>query len=735
LFALLLIVAATISYAPAWNGKPLWDDDAHMTRPDLRSLDGLAHIWFKPGATQQYYPLAHSVFWIEHKLWGDAPLGYHFTNILLHACAALLLVKILQRLQIRGAWLAGAIFALHPVQVESVAWISELKNTLSGLCYLGSAFIYLEFDRSRKRAPYAIAFALFVLGLASKTVVATLPAALLLVFWWKHQKLTWKRDVMPLIPFFIVGIAAGIFTASIERGFVGAHNPEFAFAWTDRFLIAGRAFWFYLSKLFWPTNLVFIYPRWQINQSIWWQYLFPAAALLLLIILLVRRRRTRGPLVALLYFAGTLFPALGFFNVYPFRYAFVADHFQYLACIGPLVLVASGLSTFFDRFNKLLRQILGGVLLLSLCLLTWRQSAMYVDLETLWRTTLAKNPDAWLAHNNLGNMLFQAGRVDEAISHFEKAVEINPNSVEAHNNLGNRFRQMGRTSESLAHLQKAVELDPKYAEAHNNLGNTLLAAGRTTEAIDHFNRALEIDPVYAEAHNNLGNALLATGHTSEAFDHLKRALEINPEYAAARYNLANAFLQSGRLDEAVSQFKRALDIDPTNAGAHNNLGAVLLQLGKVDEAVVHLNKALEIDPNNAQAHNNAGNTFLRMGKINEAVAHYDRALEIDPGNINAANNLAWLFATSSDAGVRNGAKAVELAERADQLTGHKNAIIIATLAAAYAEAGRFPEALTAARRALQLATDAGNTALADAVRAQIKLYESKSPSRETSPTR
>jgi Flp pilus assembly protein TadD len=212
-------------------------------------------------------------------------------------------------------------------------------------------------------------------------------------------------------------------------------------------------------------------------------------------------------------------------------------------------------------------------------------------------------------------------------------------------------------------------------------------------------------------------------------------LEIDPGYAAAHYNLGNAFLQSGRLEEAVGHFKKALEIDPNDVRAHNNLGAVLLQLGRIDEAVVHLNKAIEIDPTNAQAHNNAGNTFLRIGKIDEAVAHYNRALEIDPGNINAANNLAWLLATSPDAGVRNGARAVELAERADQHTGSNNPVIIATLAAAYAEAGRFPDALKAARRALQLATDANNTALADAVRAQIKLYESKSPSRESSPSR
>ena len=295
--------------------------------------------------------MVHSVFWVEHKLWGDATLGYHLVNILLHAFSALLLLKILRQLEISGAWLAAAIFALHPVQVESVAWISELKNTLSGVFYLGSALIYLNFDQTRRLKFYVAALVLFGLGLLSKTVIATLPAALLVVFWWQRGKLSWKQDVRPLLPFFLAGVVMGLFTAWVERKFIGAEGKVFDLTLLERMLIAGRVVWFYLGKLFWPAGLVFIYPRWEVSGTVWWQYLFPAATLLLLAGLWAWRRRNRGPLAALLFFVGTLFPALGFLNVYPFRYSFVADHYQYLAGLGVITVVSAGAAQLLGRWR------------------------------------------------------------------------------------------------------------------------------------------------------------------------------------------------------------------------------------------------------------------------------------------------------------------------------------------------------------------------------------------------
>jgi hypothetical protein len=303
--ALLLMALTIMAYQPAWHAGIIWDDDDYITPLKLRSLNGLARIWTQPGATHQYYPLVHTVFWVEHKLCGDATTEYHWVNILLHASSALLVAKILRRLKIPGAWLAAALFALHPVEVESVAWITELKNTLSGLFYLSATLVYLGFDRKRSWENYALALGLFILGLLCKTVIATLPAALLVVLWWQRGKLSWKRDVLALTPFFIAGLGAGLFTAWMERKFVGAAGAEFDFSLLQRILIAGRDIWFYLAKLCWPVNLAFIYHRWNVSQGVWWQYLFPAAALLLLALLYWRR--WRGPLAGLLFFVGTFF--------------------------------------------------------------------------------------------------------------------------------------------------------------------------------------------------------------------------------------------------------------------------------------------------------------------------------------------------------------------------------------------------------------------------------------------
>jgi protein O-mannosyl-transferase len=365
LLTLLLVILTMVAYLPAWSGTPIWDDDAHLTKQDLRSLDGLARIWTQPGATQQYYPLVHTLFWLEHQLWGDWPAGYHLLNILLHCISALLLVRILRLLEVPGAWLAAAIFALHPIQAESVAWISELKNMLSGVFYFGSVLAYLKFDRTRNVPFYAAALVLFALGLMSKTVIATLPAAMLVIFWWKRGKLSWREDVLPLIPFFLLGTAAGLFTAWVERNLVGAEGSDFNYSIIERVLIAGRAIWFYSVKLLWPLDLIFVYPRWQVSQTVWWQYLFPAAVLLLLAVLVWLSRRCRAPLAGLLFFIGTLFPVLGFLNAYPFRYSLVADHFQYLAGLGIIVLVAAGIALQLKR-RQLWRQPTGYVLCAAL---------------------------------------------------------------------------------------------------------------------------------------------------------------------------------------------------------------------------------------------------------------------------------------------------------------------------------------------------------------------------------
>jgi tetratricopeptide (TPR) repeat protein len=609
LLALLLAIVTMLAYLPAWNGTPIWDDDAHLTKPELRSLEGLGRIWTQPGATQQYYPLVHTLFWVEHQLWGDWPAGYHLLNILLHCASALLLVRILRWLEIPGAWLAAAIFLLHPIQTESVAWISELKNMLSGVFYFGAILVYLKFDRSRNLASYAAALALFLLGLMSKTVIATLPAAILIIFWWKRGKLSWRRDLLPLIPFFLLGTAAGLFTAWVERSLIGAEGSDFNYSITERVLIAGRVFWFYLGKLIWPFELIFVYPRWEVSAVVWWQYLYPAAALLLLAVLAWLSRRWRAPLAALLFYILTLFPVLGFLNVYTFRYSLVADHFQYLANLGIIVPVAAGISLLLQRTQHWRRPIGYTVCLVFLALLsvlTWSQSAMYRDIETLWRTTIERNPKAWMAHNNLGSALLQKGQVDDAIVHFRKSVEIKADHADAQANLASALLQKGELDEAVAQYYKALDIKPDNALVHYDLANALILKGQVDQAIAHYEKALEIKPDYAEVCNNLGIVLFQKGEVDQAITYYQKALEINPQYVEARANLAWALATSPQTPilkaVAVKLAEQANQMSGgSNPKALRILAAAYAQIGKFSAATAMAQRSLQLatEQNNA----------------------------------------------------------------------------------------------------------------------------------------
>jgi protein O-mannosyl-transferase len=578
LLGLLLVAAALAAYLRVWHAGFIWDDDAHLIRPELAALHGLWRIWSEPGATQQYYPVLYSAFWLELHLWGYSAAGYHGLNVVLHGAAAWLLFLALRRLSVPGAFLAAAAFALHPVCVESVAWVSEQKNTLSAVFYLAAALAYLRFDAGRRPAWYAAGTLLFCLALLSKTVTATLPAALLVVLWWKRGRLSWKGDAAPLAPWLALGAAAGAVTAWMERAHVGAGGAAFALGFADRFLVAGRSAWFYLGKVFWPFDLAFIYPRWTLDPRSLGQDLWPVAAVAALAALFFLRRRSRAPLAAALLFVGTLFPALGFINVYPFRFSFVADHFEYLALAIMLSAAAAALTLASRRLSPPLRKaaavaaVLG---LAGLAALTWRQTGMYSDIGTLWQTTIARNPRCWMAHNNLGLALMADGQADEAIAHYRTAIEIEPGFAGTHNNLGIALMRKGETAGAVAQYREALAIDPSGAETHNNLGMALRRDGRVDEAIAQYGMALEIKPDDLATNFNLGNALLQAGRIPEAIERYHTALDISPGYAEAHNNLGNALRAMGRLDEAIAEYRRALELDPSNARAERNLEAAL----------------------------------------------------------------------------------------------------------------------------------------------------------------
>jgi Flp pilus assembly protein TadD len=562
--AALLIGLVLLAYLPAMNGGPVWDDDAHLTRPELASWHGLARIWFELGATAQYYPLLHSAFWLERHLWADAVLGYHLTNVLLHGASALLLLMILRRLELPGAWLAAFLFALHPVHVESVAWMTEQKNTLSLLFYLAAALAYIEFDSTQRRSHYLVATGLFIAALLTKSVTATLPAALLLVIWWRRGRIDWKRDAVPLAPWFVLGISAGLVTAWVERRFVGAEGAAFTLTLADRVLLAGRIPWFYLGKLLWPANLMFVYPRWVLDVRAGYQWLFPVAlAALVAALWMLRRRIGTGLLTGFLFFVGTLVPVLGFLNVYPFIFSFVADHFQYEASIGILVCAAWGLTWVARRIAWA-----PAVVVAILATLTWSHSGVFKNAETLYRDTLARNPDSWLAQSNLGWVLGMEGRTPEAIERLETAVRLNPSIAQVHMNLGVLLaRTPERREEGIAQFREALRIQPENAMAHNNLGGALAQTpGRMPEAIAEYQVALRINPDLPDAHFNLGMAYSETGRTPEAIREFEAALRVMPDSPEIHAGLGTELAKvPGRERKAIENLQFAVSRRPDMA--------------------------------------------------------------------------------------------------------------------------------------------------------------------------
>jgi protein O-mannosyl-transferase len=586
-----LILATLVAYQPAWHGGILWDDAGHLTRADLASASGLARIWFEPGVTQQYYPVVHTAFWILNGLWGHHTIGYHLVNVLLHATSAWLLWLLLRRLSVPGGLLAATIFALHPVHVESVAWITELKNVLSGVFYLSAFLFYMRWHEDHRPRTYWIAFGLFVLAVFSKTVTVTLPAAILVVLWWRHGRMA-LRDVRPLVPFFVLGIATGLMTVWMERTFIGAQGAEFELSVVQRTLLAGSVPWFYAWKLLWPSGLIFIYPRWTVDAGslAWW-----GPAMLLAVLALAAwsvRGRTRAPLAVLLLFIGTLFPALGFFNVYPFRFSFVADHFQYLASIALITGLASfGVRPWSDP-GRVSRVEIGLAVLLGVVLgsLTWQEARAYTDAETLYRTTIARNPSAWIAHNNLASLRLAGDPPRE------------------------------RIEESIAHLHRAIDLKPDYAEAHYNLGTALERLERRDEAIAAYERALALAP---------GERRI-----------LQRLAAVTHDRASAQLEQGLRFENAGQLEAAIRAYQEAARIDPARAVIHRSIGRVHQRLGQGGSAIAAYQRALQADPDSFETHNDLGVLYAQSGQIAEAVRHFRAAVSIRPDDADARQNLA-----------------------------------------------------------------------------------------------
>lgn len=668
---LLLATVALVAYWPALHGAMLWDDDAHLTPPWLASCSGLWRLWSEPAASQQYYPVVGTAFWLMNKLWGHAPLGYHVVNVLLHSLSAVLVAGLLRRWSVPGAWLVAILFLLHPVHVESVAWMSELKNTLSGVCYLLALRSWCTFDATRRRGAYGSALLWFLLALGSKSVTATLPAAALVIVWWRRGRVDLRRDVVPLLPFFALGLAAGLGTAWLEYTQVGAQGDEFGLGPLERLLLAGRALCFYAAKLVWPHPLVFSYARWDLDAAAWWQWSFPITVFAVLLVAWLWRRRSRAPLAALLWFAGTLTPALGFVNVYPFRFSYVADHFQYLASLAVLTLAGAGLA----RLRLPLVAVAAGITL-PLATLTFVQSRQYAHAETLYRTTIAANPASMLAHNNLASLLLggpESGWA-EALLLAERAVVLGPRDAGAHSNLGLALHRLGREPDAERALRRAIELDERLPEAHHNLGAVLAAQDRPGDAVVSYQRALALRPdapvvladlavvwqqlgrlpdaIAAQRRAaelqpapatwlNLGNLLQAAGSFDAAIAAYQQALALAPDWADALMNVAVAHARAGRAEAAVAAFEAADRAAPGSFAVLHNLGKLLTSMGRIEAAITTGERALAVAPPElaAELHDQFGAWLLQLGRPAAAIPHFEAALRLRPDFASARQHL------------------------------------------------------------------------------------------------
>ena len=567
----LLLAAVLAAYLPALQAGFVWNDDTYLTEnPTLDRPDALSLIWTEPRASEQYYPLVFTTFWVEKHLWGLNPFGYHLVNVLLHAGSALLLWSFLRRLGLPAAWLAAGLFALHPICVESVAWVTERKNTLSLFLSLVAMHALLASEnartaaaeppkkrKTRVRVPwhrrpaplYAGALVAFTLALFAKTTASVVPAVLLVLVWWRKGRIA-PSDVKPLVPFFAVGAALAFQTAWLEKTMVRATGDDWSLGLPGRLVLAGKVATFYARQFLFPSDMAFIYPRWAIDPHVATQWLPTLGALVLIgAAWALRGRIGRGPLTVLLLFGGVLVPAMGFFNVYSMRYSFVADHFAYqavaIAAAGLVCGVASHLPTSKPGATRAAAGAALAVIVLA-GVASFRQAHAFENAETLWRHTLAKNPDCFMCHTNYGFWLSGQGRADEAVGHFEHSLRIRPDNVPTLLNLAKIEEDRGRFDAAAGRLRTALAIDAADTTVLINLATVETKAGRLDDAIARYREVLRIGSPDAHlVHNGLGVALARKGDLPGAVAEFQAALRANPDYAPARANLEKLLAAAG----------------------------------------------------------------------------------------------------------------------------------------------------------------------------------------------
>ena len=539
LAAPVLVLLVTVSYGPAYFASFVWDDAVFTEARAIQDWSGLFRIWFSPRALENeghYWPLVYTTFWLEHKLWGFAPAGYHIVNVLLHVANTLLLWRLAERLAAPGAWAIAAVFAVHPLHVESVAWVIERKDLLSGLFYLAAFLAWVRFAERPRPGRYVLALTLFALGMLCKSIVVTLPAALAIWHWWKQGRIA-GIDLLRLAPL----AAAGAAIAALDVSFYNEREPvSLGYGAVERVLIAAQALWFYVGKLLWPGGLAVIYPHWEVSAgdpAAW--ACVAAAGAAIAGLWLFRSRLGRGPLAGALFFAVTLSPVLGFVDYGYMQFSFVADRHQYLAGIGLMAVIVGAAARGASRLPPAWRKGAGGAaaaVLVLLGALTWRHAEIYRDGTTLFTHVIAHNPTARFAHRNLGEALTKEGRWTEALAAFRIAAEHAPDDARDHSNVGAALIMLNRHDEAEEPFRRALALDPKSAYALQNFASLKIRQKRYREALEFYRRLVRTDPRNPSAHHGMGTALYFLGDHEMALASLERALALDPMREDIRTN-------------------------------------------------------------------------------------------------------------------------------------------------------------------------------------------------------
>jgi tetratricopeptide (TPR) repeat protein len=710
------------------------DDYVYHNRIVARGLTAEGFTWaFVGHHAGNWHPLTWLSHMVDCQLYGLHAGGHHAGNVLLHGITVVGLFLILLRMT--GAFwpaaVAATLFAIHPLRTESVAWIAERKDVLSGLFLMLTLGAYVSYARRAFSAwRFLAVLALFAMGLMAKPMLVTLPLLLLLLDYWPLRRVTgWhfpRRVVWEKIPLLLLAAGSCMLTLWAQQEALEL-NEQVVPLW--RLGHALLSYVVYLKMFFCPLGLTVLYLYPQEGPQAWQA----VGALILLAGIsagaVAVRRKHPYLLVGWLWYLVALLPVIGLLQV---GFQARADHYTYLPHIGLAIAVAWGgwrlCRSWPGGRRAYLVAAAGTVAALMAC--SWRQTSFWYNSETLWRRAVACNSENFVAHHNLGLALVAQGNVEEAAAHYHRALAISPRYTHAYNNLGNLLASQGRGDEAVAAYQECLRLNPDYAEAHYNLANVLREQGQVAAASVHYRRALERNPEYAEAHNNLANTLFEQGQMAAAIAHFQQALQLNPQYVEAHNNLGNALFHQGQAAEAISQYQQALDLDPNYIGAHYNLAISLNQMGRLDEAIVHYRQTLQIDPRHTGARSGLGIALYQQGNPAQAVPLWRESLRAEPNQVLILNLAAWVLATSPDATVRNGAEAIELAERAVRLSGSQDPALLDTLAAAYAEAGRFPQAVQVARQALTLAAAQNRNHLTAVLPGRIRLYESGSAYRQ-----